>query len=48
MKQFKIAFYKFLRRQDILNFGIKRFNSCSLSAVLRSFILQIEKSKAYF
>lgn len=44
-EQFKIAFYKLLSSQDILNFGLKRFNSFSLSAVLSSFILQIEKTK---
>lgn len=42
LKQFKIAFCKLIS-QGILNFSIKRFNSFSLSAVLSSFILQIEK-----
>lgn len=48
MKQFKIVFYKLLSSQGILNFGLKRFNSFSLSAMLRSFILQIENIKPQF
>lgn len=44
MEQFKIAFYKLLSSQDILNFGIKRFNPFSQSAMLSGFILQVEKT----
>lgn len=42
MEQFKIAFYKLLGSQDILNFSIKIFDSFTLNIVPSSFILQIE------